>query len=124
LKVWGLRSAWLLAVALWALALVPWFRTPAPTAASTSQAPARSAATEPAASERGEPVYVAQRPRPSAIEAIPAAAEHKPADSVCGLPDTPAAASDAAPTRAAYLARQTQLGLLQAVDTLRARGQA
>jgi len=127
LKFWGLRAAWLLAVALWALALVPWFRTPAPTAPNASPASPRSAAADvpvPAASEATEPVSVAQRQRPPAFEPSTPAAEHKPADSVCGLTEAPAAASDAAPSRAAYLARQTQLGLLQAVDALRARGEA
>ena len=117
-------------MALWALALVPWFRTPAPTAPSTSPASPRSAAADvpapavPAASEPAEPVSVAQRQRSPAFEPSTPAAEHKLAESVCGLAETPAAASDAAPSRAAHLARQTQLGLLQAVDTLRARGEA
>jgi hypothetical protein len=30
IALWGLRAAWALAVALWALALVPWFKTPPP----------------------------------------------------------------------------------------------
>ena len=124
-----MRAAWLLAVALWALALVPWFKTPPLTAPSASPATPRSAATDvpapapPAASEPSEPVYVAQRQRPPAFEPATPAADREPVDSVCGMPQAAAAASDASSSRGAYLARQTQLGLLQAVDALRSRGE-
>jgi hypothetical protein len=128
LKFWGLRAAWLLAVALWALALVPWFKAPTPTPPSSSPSTPRSVAADvavptPAASEPSEPLYVAQRQRPPAFEPAAPTLEREPADSVCGMPQTASAASDATTSRTAYLARQTQLGLLQAVDALRARGE-
>jgi hypothetical protein len=128
LKFWALRGAWLLAIALWALALVPWFKTPPPVpvavAPSTPRLAPAIASALPASSPLPEPLQVTQRPRSTSSDAA-SAAERKSTDGApCAGPDAAGgAASDAAPTRAGDVARQTQLGLLQAIDSLRARGE-
>jgi hypothetical protein len=137
LAFWGLRSAWVLAVALWALALVPWFEAPAP-APPTGRVVARVAPRGAASAAQptrpieedtpsAEPIYVAQRQR-NALTAEPAASPAERAGregAVCGLTDGPAAASGDAmqSQKASHLARQAAAGLLQAVDNLRARAE-
>jgi hypothetical protein len=125
LALWGLRGAWALAVALWALAAVPWFQPPtaSPPAAPSPIARSASPATAgDATNEAPEPTYVAQRLR------APAAAEPtaRPAaeGAVCGLSD--AAGSQDTPSaaqRQAHVARHTALGLQHAVDGLRTRAE-
>jgi hypothetical protein len=132
LALWGLRGAWALAVALWVVALVPWFRTPAPSpltpdaaqrsvAAAVSQ-PQRVAEPEsdaPSAPAQAAPVRAASAPE---VAAVPERVAREGA--VCGLTDG-GGSSDApsASQRAGHLARQAALGLQQAFEALRSRGE-
>jgi len=115
LALWGLRGAWTLSIALWALALVPWF---APPPAGAGAALARSAAPTTAP---GEPEAPAQNVQTDAsrTQAEPPAALAPRADrddAVCGLD---AAAGDGPASRANHLARQAGRGLQQAFEALR-----
>jgi len=111
--LWGLRGAWALAIALWALALLPWFAEPPSGAAAAvaQRAPAPTAAGEPAA-----PSAQSVETDASRVAAAPAALPQRAArdDAVCGLD---AAAAPAA--RADHLARQALRGLQQAFEALR-----
>ena len=132
LVLWGLRCAWALAIGLWALALVPWFKTPRPLPVATtaaSRATAASVSTVAPAREPieeiidpGEPVTVPART--AAAEPRASAAQRPPRDNgVCGLGEPASGATGEAPSavqRANHLARQANLGLQQALDALRA----
>jgi hypothetical protein len=129
LVLWGLRCAWALAIGLWALALVPWFKTPRPLPDATtaaSRATGASVATVAPAREPieeiidpGEPVMVPAR----TAESRASAAQRPPRDTgVCGLGEPASGATGEAPSavqRANHLARQANLGLQQALDGLR-----
>ena len=132
LALWGLRGAWALAVALWALALVPWFKAPPPqppAAATTTWA--RSAAAALTAAPVGrEPVEELIEPsepaslRAAAIAEPVATARGAGEDLVCGLTDGVGGAAGDAPTaasKAAHWSRQAGQGLQQVFDTLRTR---
>ena len=132
LALWGLRSAWALAVALWGLALVPWFKTPPPQprAAAPAAVPRTATATLPATREAREEIVEPSAPPAAGLRAaVVAEPPAQPAEraardgAVCGLGD---AASDApsAAAKAGHVARQAALGLQQAFDALRARGDA
>lgn len=128
---WALRLAWVLAAALWGLALVPWFRTPetlppepvrlAMNGASPQfQFPSRDTEPPPV-NDKPEPAFVPQRPRTEPTEAAP---ERAPRTEVCGFNESGAAQEgQAAAYRVAHVARQAQLGLHVAFDELRARGE-
>jgi len=134
IALWGLRAAWALAVALWALALVPWFKTPPPLPAQQGTAPATKTRStiaalrpEPRASEEIiEPADTAQTVPPprstSASEASPSDRVSRDG-SVCGLIDAAGAPVDTPSTvqKASHIARQANLGLQQAFEALRAR---
>ena len=129
---WAFRLAWVVAIALWGLALVPWFRTPE----SLPPEPVRLALNggspqfqfpaqegEPPAAGRPEPQFVPQRPRTAASAATPG--DRTPRSEVCGFNETGAANDgQAAAFRVAHVARQGQLGLHVAFDELRARSEA
>jgi len=138
LAIWGLRGAWALAVALWALALVPWFRTPPapsrvlevaqralPRHGAAAPAPMRDTPDPAAATEPAELARVA--PAQGAIEQmVPPAERAGRAGAVCGLNDGVDAAAVDAPSasqKASHVVRQAQLGLQQAFDALRARAE-
>ena len=136
IALWGLRAAWALAVALWALALVPWFRTPSPPPVTQTTAPGVAARSAVAGSQPGgglareeiiEPSpAVTLRPRSaSTAEVAGPPLERGLRDTVCGLTDGPGAPADApSPAlKAGHVARQANLGLQQAVDALRARAE-
>ena len=122
----------MLAVALWGLALVPWFRTPE----SLPPEPVRLAMSDPlprleartapadegAVSDKPEPVFVPQRARSAADTA---SAPAGPRAEVCGFNDSGAAANEgqAAAYRVAHVARQANLGLHLAFDELRVRSE-
>jgi hypothetical protein len=125
---WALRLAWVVAIALWGLAVVPWFRAPQ----APPDEPVRLAMNGPLPplealmrgaeeTEKPEPVYVPQRSR---SEAAPPAAERAPRVEVCGFND---AGSDndgqAAAYRVAHVSRQAQLGLHVVFDELKARSE-
>jgi hypothetical protein len=128
---WALRLAWVVAIALWGVALVPWFRAPQ----SLPPEPVRLALNdgspqfqfpsqegEPPANDKPEPVFVPQRPR--AAEAAAAPGERAPRTDVCGFNDSGAPNDgQAAAFRVAHVARQGQLGLHAAFDELRARSE-
>ena len=124
---WALRAAWVLAVALWGLALVPWFRTPESLPpepvrlamnGSLSQLDLQSRSEEPVA-DKPEPVFVPQRSR-AAADAASAPAERE----VCGFNDGGSAnEGQAAAYRVAHVARQANLGLHAAFDELKARSE-
>ncbi|MFI4929961.1 MAG: hypothetical protein ACHP83_06960 [Burkholderiales bacterium] len=139
ITLWGLRAAWALAVALWALALVPWFKTPPPLPIAQSMAPgatvrSAAAASPPAARlpdeeivEPSEPAAVTPQLRSaSAVEvaALPTERGNREG-TVCGLNDGAGGSADApsAALKASYIARQANLGLQQALETLRTRGE-
>lgn len=130
LAVWALRSAWGLAIAFWAVALVPWFGPRDPAAAEAGAAVA-VVATRPAAAapvERPEPVYAPQRRRevPAANESsLPQIEPAHPEPAVCGLiGESPVSAEPTQAQRAAYIARQAELGLQLAFDALRSRSES
>jgi len=138
LAIWGLRGAWALAVALWALALVPWFRTaPAPPRVhdvaqramprngAAAPEPTRETPDQAAAGEPAEPTRIAPSQRgEGAIEPVAAPVERAGrAGAVCGLNDGVDAAAVDAPSasqKASHVLRQAQLGLQQAFEALRA----
>jgi hypothetical protein len=120
---WALRGAWVAAIALWGLALVPWFRTPP----ALPPEPVRLAMNGALSGinlqprieedEKPEPVLAPQR-APSTTAAPSARAE------VCGFNDSGSAnEGQAAAYRVAYVARQGQLGLHVAFDELKARSE-
>ena len=129
---WALRLAWVVAISLWGLLLVPWFRTPV----SLPPEPVRLALNggspqfqfpapegEPLAAARPEPEFVPQRSRSAASALGPG--DRAPRSEVCGLNETGAAnEGQAAAFRVAHVARQGQLGLHVAFDELRARSEA
>jgi hypothetical protein len=132
LTLWGLRGAWALAVGLWALALVPWFRTPSLAPVERPRATAPGAAAMLASSGRvpdeeviepAEPAPGALQPRSaSAVDAIALPVGRGVRDgAVCDMPDGVDAPSSA--QRAGYVARQAGLGLLRAFESLRARAE-
>jgi hypothetical protein len=138
LALWGLRAAWALAVALWALALVPWFKTPPPQPIAQGMAPGAAARSAVAASppadrvpdeeiiEPSEPAAVTARARSaSAVEVAAPPAERNRDGMVCGLNDGAGGSADApsAPQKASHIARQASLGLQQALETLRVRAE-
>jgi hypothetical protein len=126
---WSLRLAWLTAIALWAVAVVPWFRTPQP----PPPEPVRLAMNGPLPpldalmrgaeeADKPAPVFVPQHAVPDA--APTAAAERGARPEVCGLNDAGADNDGQAATRrAAHVARQGQLGLHTAFDELKARSE-
>jgi hypothetical protein len=128
---WALRAAWVLAVALWGLALVPWFRTPESLPpepvrlamnGSLSQLDLQPRAEEPVA-EKPEPLFVPPRTR-AAVEAASAPAERHARAEVCGFNDSGSAnEGQAAAYRVAHVARQANLGLHVAFDELKARSE-
>ena len=139
--LWGYRAAWALAVALWAFALVPWFRTPAPLPLAQGMAPGASARGAAAASQPGqrlpyeeiiepsEPAPVARRERSaSAVEAAVVSPPERSArdGTACGLTDAAGAPVDAPSSaqKAGYFARQASLGLQPVVEALRVRAEA
>ena len=127
---WALRLAWVVAVALWGLALVPWFRTPE----SPPREPVRLAMNgalpaleaqpridEPV-NEKPEPVFVPQRSRAAADAA--SAAERSARSEVCGFSDGGSPnEGQATAQRVAHVARQGNLGLHVAFDELKARSE-
>ena len=127
---WALRGAWVVAIALWGLALVPWFRTPE----SLPPEPVRLAmngslpkfepqAADEGASEKPEPLFEPQRAR-AAADTASAPAERSARAEVCGFDDSGAAnEGQAAAYRVAHVARQGQLGLHLAFDELRTRSE-
>lgn len=131
LVLWGLRCAWALAIGLWALALVPWFKTPRPlpdaTTAASRVAGASVATVAPAREpveeiiDPGEPVTASTRT--AAVEPRATAGQRPPRDAgVCGIGDAASGATGEAPSaaqRASHFARQADLGLQQAFDALR-----
>ncbi|HEU5297115.1 MAG TPA: hypothetical protein VFU71_20205 [Burkholderiaceae bacterium] len=134
--IWGLRGAWVLAVTLWALALVPWFRTPPPAPLAQGATPAAvprslTAASQPSArgadeeiAEATMPVPVARARAASAPDAVASASERGARDgTVCGLADGAGNAIDtpSASLRSNHVARQASLGMQQVFDALRAR---
>jgi hypothetical protein len=136
LTLWALRGAWALAVALWALALVPWFRPQPPAPVAVPSAAPRNAAIALSASaathdeqvvQPAQPVPMAAQQRSaSAVDAAPLPVERNARDgTVCGLADGAGGAADApsAAQRASYFSRQASLGLQQAFESLRARGE-
>jgi len=135
--LWGLRVAWALAIGLWALALVPWFRDPPP-ALSLAMAPDASPSAAAAAAqprprlpaeeiiEPSVPAVVARRERSaSAAEATPPAERSARDGSACGLTDAAGVLMDApsAAQKASYFGRQANLGLQQAAEALRGRAE-
>ncbi|HEX6018920.1 MAG TPA: hypothetical protein VFZ28_12555 [Burkholderiaceae bacterium] len=116
IALWGLRSAWALAIALWALALLPWFAAPPSGGAATFVRSAVPAATVPAAP--AAPAQSADADAGGAGVEPTAALPQRAArdDAVCGLD---AAAGPSA--RANHLARQAGTGLRQAFEALRRR---
>ncbi|HET7524718.1 MAG TPA: hypothetical protein VFK10_02140 [Burkholderiaceae bacterium] len=134
IRLWGLRGAWALAVALWALALVPWFKSPDARQLLPSPAAAGTHSNEAAVSQ---PLVVAEpveRPEPEATnargigtpEAVAPPAERSTRDSVvCGLGDGAGAPADAAAAqRSSHVSRQASLGLQQAFEALRLRSES
>ena len=129
LNYWALRAAWVLAIALWGLALVPWFREPVSLppepvrlalneSAPQFQFPAREV--EPAAGDKPEPVLTPQRSRAAAEAPATAGARAE----VCGFTDGgPATEGQATAFRVAHVARQGSLGLHAAFDELRSRSE-
>jgi hypothetical protein len=123
---WALRGAWVAAIALWGLALVPWFRTPP----ALPPEPVRLAMNGALSGinlqprieedEKPEPVLSPQRARADA--ALPTAGPSARAE-VCGFNDSAANDGQAAAYRVAYVARQGQLGLHVAFDELKARSE-
>jgi len=128
IALWGLRAAWALAVALWAIALVPWFKTPPPaplvqTARSAVAAQTRGGATFEQVIEPAPPV---QATAPASAASVPDTATSSAARAlrdagVCGLPDGASSEVPSAAQKASHLARQASLGLQQAFEALRAR---
>ena len=127
---WALRLAWVVAIALWALALVPWFRPteslpPEPVRLALNggspqfQFPSREV--DPPASDKPEPVFVPQRARAAEPAALPG---ERARTEVCGFNDSGTSnEGQAAAFRVAHVARQGQLGLHAAFDELRARSE-
>lgn len=117
----ALRAAWVIAVALWAVALWMWFDI---RGATVVPPPAAVAAAPPA---KPPPVFVAERQRPAPVDrpAVVASAPPAPAralpQAVCGF-DTPTGAAPSETEIDAFLARQRQAGLQRAIDALQARG--
>jgi len=135
IALWGLRGAWALALALWALALVPWFKAPPaqPPAAGTTASPRSAAAILAPASEGHEPVAPIIEPRDAALASAAASAEPPAMPSgerdewVCGLNDGNVSAAGDVPTaasKASHWSRQAGQGLLLAFDALRTRADA
>jgi hypothetical protein len=124
---WTLRLAWAAAIALWAIALVPWLQAPRSLPAEpvrlamngalpAFEFPSRS--DDERAAEKPEPLFVP----PRAEAALPA--ERGVRDEVCGFNDTSAAnEGQATAFRVAHVARQAHLGLHAAFDDLRARSE-
>ena len=129
--LWGLRAAWALAVALWALALVPWFKTPP--ALPVAQRAATDAAHSAAASQPGgrvpdEQITEPREPTPVTPGAVEVAAALPPErvardGSVCGLGDGGSSDTPSPALKASYFARQASLGLQQTFEALRARAE-
>jgi hypothetical protein len=129
INLWALRAAWVLAIALWGLALVPWFREPVSLppepirlamngSAPQFQFPTREV--EPLEGNKPEPVFTPQRSRAEAQ----APASGTRSSEVCGFVDgVPTHDGQAAAFRVAHVARQGQLGLHVAFDELRARSE-
>jgi hypothetical protein len=127
LTYWSLRLAWAVAVALWAIALVPWFKAPPSLPAEpvrlamNGSLPAFQFPSRPddeRAADKPEPLFVP----PRAEVALPA--ERSVRDEVCGFSDTAAGnEGQAAALRVAHVARQANLGLHAAFDELRARSE-
>lgn len=115
--LWGLRSAWALAIALWALALVPWFAAPSGAGATVARGTPLAAApgeaeAPPAQIDRADASRAAvEPPAPLPQHAVRD-------DAVCGLD---AAAGDGSSSRAKHLAWQAGTGLRQAFEALRGR---
>ncbi len=126
---WALRAAWVAAIALWGLALVPWFRAPPSLPpepvrlALNGSAPQFSFPTrdvEPPAGDKSEPVLVPQRARAAAETPSKVGTRAE----VCGFNDSgPANDGQAAAYRVAHVAREGNLGLHVAFDELRARSE-
>lgn len=130
---WALRGAWALAVALWALALVPWFRTSPPALVVAPGAAPHNAATAGPAGSRPQVEEVIETAQPAPVAALPQRAASAvdlaplPAreGAVCGLAEGAGVADPPSPAqRAGYVARQASLGLQQAFESLRARTDA
>jgi hypothetical protein len=125
---WALRGAWVAAIALWGLALVPWFRTPPALPPEPVRLAMNGALSginlQPRAAEedeKPEPVLSPPRGRGDATvaPALPSARAE-----VCGFNDSGSAnEGQAAAYRVAYVARQGQLGLHVAFDELKSRSE-
>lgn len=116
----ALRAAWLIALALWAVALWMWFDI---RGATVAPAPAPVAA-EPAS--KPAPVFVAERQRPVPVERPAAAASasvRAVPQAVCGFEAAAGVAGSDGEVEA-FLSRQRQAGLQRAIDAMQARGDA
>lgn len=120
IALWGLRGAWTLSVALWALALLPWFVAPAPQAAAAA---ARAAVPQGAMGEREVAAQSASAGAGGA-EIEPAAVLPERVardDAVCVL--SAAGEVPSTPPRPDRLARLAAPGLQQAFEALRRRAE-
>ena len=123
---WALRLAWVVAFAMWGLALVTWFRTPQPLPPEPVRLAMNGALSGidllPRTEEADKPEPLLSPPRARA-DADPAAAPNARAE-VCGFSDSGSANDgQAAAYRVAHVARQGNLGLHAAFDELKARSE-